>query len=343
MVRSILRVSVVLSIAVWALTARPVWAQITTGTLSGSVRDAQGAVVPGATVTLVSAVRGTTTDTQTSTDGDFVFPNVTAGTYLVRVTMDGFKTLERPGVVVSPGDRALLQTLTIEVGALAETVTVQADTQIVQASSGERSFTIPDAAVENLPIANRGFASLASLAPGVSSGTNPSRIGGGGQNNIMMDGISTMDTGNNGILLQMNVESIAEVKVLTSSYQAEYGRSSGLQITAVTKSGTNRFRGSVYGVFRDSDWNANSRTNVLNGDPKTVLSEKDLRLELEQLGQYAKRRSEDDLQGAGLGLHDRRSGREARRQQQAVLLLQPRIRAADRRQQRRALPHADGG
>jgi hypothetical protein len=276
MVRSILKVSVVLSLAVSALAARPVSAQITTGTLSGSVRDAQGAVVPGATVTLVSAVRGTRTDTQTSTDGDFVFPNVTAGTYLVRVTMDGFKTLERPGVVVSPGDRALLQTLTIEVGALAETVTVQADSQIVQASSGERSFTIPDASVENLPIANRGFASLASLAPGVSSGANPSRIGGGGQNNIMMDGISTMDTGNNGILLQMNVESIAEVKVLTSSYQAEYGRSSGLQITAVTKSGTNRFRGSVYGVFRDSDWNANSRTNVLNGDPKTVLSEKDL-------------------------------------------------------------------
>ena len=92
----------------------------------------------------------------------------------------------------------------------------------------------------------------------------------------MMDGISTMDTGNNGILLQMNVESIAEVKVLTSSYQAEYGRSSGLQITAVTKSGTNRFRGSVYSVFRDSDWNSNSRTNVLNRDPKTVLEEKDL-------------------------------------------------------------------
>jgi hypothetical protein len=120
------------------------------------------------------------------------------------------------------------------------------------------------------------FAGLASLAPGVGSGNNRGRIGGGGQNNIMMDGISTMDTGNNGILLQMNVESIAEVKVLTSSYQAEYGRSSGLQITAVTKSGTNRFRGSVYGVFRDSDWNSNNRINVLNGDPKTALNEKDL-------------------------------------------------------------------
>ena len=73
----------------------------------------------------------------------------------------------------------------------------------------------------------------------------------------------------------MNVESIAEVKVLTSNYQAEYGRSSGLQITAVTKSGTNRFRGSVYDVERNSDWNANSKTNKLNGDPKTVSKERD--------------------------------------------------------------------
>jgi Carboxypeptidase regulatory-like domain len=276
MFRPVLRMSVALSIAVWATAILPASAQVTTGTIAGSVRDAQGAVVPGATVTLVSAVRGTTTEAQTNSDGDFVFPNVTAGTYLVRVTLEGFKTLERPGIVVSPGDRVLVQTLTIEVGTLAETVTVQGESPVIQASSGERSFTVPTAAVENLPIANRGFAGLASLAPGVGSGNNPGRIGGGGQNNIMMDGISTMDTGNNGILLQMNVESIAEVKVLTSGYQAEYGRSSGLQITAVTKSGTNQFRGSLYGVFRDSDWNSNSRTNVRNGDPKTALEEKDL-------------------------------------------------------------------
>ena len=263
-------------VAPCALAVSPASAQITTGTIGGSVRDAQGGIVPGATVTLVSTVRGTTTETQTNSAGDFVFPNVTAATYLVRVTMDGFKTLERPGVVLSPGDRLLVPTLTIEVGTLTETVTVQAETPVIQASSGERSFAVAREAVENLPIANRGFAGFASLAPGVASGNNPARIGGGGQNNIMMDGISTMDTGNNGILLQMNVESIAEVKVLTSSYQAEYGRSSGLQITAVTKSGTNRFHGSTYGVFRDSDWNSNSRTNALNGDPKTPLNEKDL-------------------------------------------------------------------
>ena len=121
---------------------------------------------------------------------------------------------------------------------------------------------------------------LAALAPGV-TGTNPSRVGdrsstGGNNSNIMMDGISTMDTGSNSVLLQMNVESIAEVKVLVSNYQAEYGRSSGVQVSAVTKSGTNRFRGSAYDVMRKDSWNSNSKTNILNGDPKAKVNEKDL-------------------------------------------------------------------
>ena len=84
-----------------------------------------------------------------------------------------------------------------------------------------------------------------------------------------------MDTGSNRLLVAVNVESIAEVKVLTSGYQAEYGRSSGLQITAVTKSGTNRFQRIVYDVERNSDWNANSKENKLNGDPKTITKQRD--------------------------------------------------------------------
>ena len=91
----------------------------------------------------------------------------------------------------------------------------------------------------------------------------------------MMDGVSTMEPGSNRLMIAVNVESISEVKVLTSSYQAEFGRSSGLQVTAVTKSGTNRFRGSLYDVERNSDWYSNSRTNILNGDPKTTLKERD--------------------------------------------------------------------
>ena len=84
-----------------------------------------------------------------------------------------------------------------------------------------------------------------------------------------------MDTGNNGQLIPMNTEAIAEVKVLTPRYQAEFGRSSGLQITAATKSGTNHFHGSVYDIERNSDWNANSWANQKNGDPKPLNEEKD--------------------------------------------------------------------
>ena len=84
-----------------------------------------------------------------------------------------------------------------------------------------------------------------------------------------------MDTGSNGQMLQLNTESIGEVKILTQGYQAEFGRSSGLQITAVTKSGSNQFRGSLYDVERNSDWNANTWVNQKNGDPKPLNKEKD--------------------------------------------------------------------
>ena len=127
----------------------------------------------------------------------------------------------------------------------------------------------------------------------------------------MMDGISAMDTGNNGQMLNMNVDAIGEVKILTQGYQAEYGRSSGLQITAVTKSGSNRFRGSAYDIQTNSDWDANSWVNQKNGDPKV----------------------EDQHQDAGL--HDRRPGRQTRGQQQAVLLLLARISSGHRGHQRR--------
>ena len=207
----------------------------------------------------------------TNEAGNFTFINVPPDTYTVQIVMSGFKPREAVRRRVSPGDRQEVGVFTIEVGGLTDAVMVKAETPMLQARSGERSFTIPTSAVENLPIANRSFTALASLAPGVTTINglptgDPIRIGGGGDTNIMMDGVGVMDTGSNRPLLQMNIESIAEVKVLTSGYQAEYGRSSGLQITAVTKSGTNRFRGSVYDVERDSDWYSNTKVNKLNGN-----------------------------------------------------------------------------
>jgi hypothetical protein len=261
--------------------AMPRWAsaQLTTGSLAGTVKDAQGGVIPGATVTLVSETRGTrSVPIVTNATGDFVFPNIPADTYTIEVEMSSFKTLKQSGIQVNPGPQVSIGALTLEIGGATETVSVKGESPVIQTASGERSFAIPTQTVENLPFASRSFLQLGQLAPGVvMNGAQVQRLGSIVQSTtVMMDGVSTMDTGSNGAIVQMNVESIAEVKVLVQGYQAEYGRSSGLQITAVSKSGTNRFHGSLYNVRRDSDWNANSKTNILNGAPKPILQQQEI-------------------------------------------------------------------
>ena len=258
----------------------PVLAQITTGTVTGSVKDPTGAVIPGASVVLISETRGTrSAPAVTNSTGDYVFPNVTADTYTIEVTLDAFKTVTRKGISVSGGDRVGIPPLILEPGTLAETVTVIGQSPLVQTQSGERSYAVSNKQIETLPFARSNFTTLTAFTPGVvqtGASAGGTRLGGAGQNNIMMDGISAMDTGNNGQMLNMNVDAIAEVKILTQGYQAEYGRSSGLQITAVTKSGTNRFRGSAYDIQTNSDWDSNSWVNIANGDPKPKTSTKTL-------------------------------------------------------------------
>ena len=253
--------------------------QVTTATITGSVKDTQGNVVPGASVVLTSDTRGVQVgETTTDATGSFVFPGVMSDTYAVTITLAGFKTMKVSGFVVSSGDRLALPPMAIEVGTLAETVVVTGESPLIQAASGERSFTIPTQSVQNLPISSRNFRDLALLAPGVvayGNGAGVQRIGGGGYANLMMDGISAMDTGNNGQMIAMNTEAIAEVKVLTQAYQAEYGRSSGIQVLSVTKGGTNQFRGSVYDVERNSNWNQNSWYNKQVGNPKAVSKQRD--------------------------------------------------------------------
>jgi hypothetical protein len=277
-IRSLSGAAIVCAVLVIGGSNGPAFAQVNTGTVLGTVKDAQGGVIPGATVTLISEARGTrSAPVVTNENGDFVFANVAADTYTVEVTLESFKTSQRSGIAVSPGTRVTVGTLSLEVGGATETIVVKGEAPQVQSSSGERSFSVTTADVTNLPIATRNFADLINLTPGVVNGNRAgdSPSTGGGSNNFMMDGVSTMEPGSNRLMIAVNVESISEVKVLTSSYQAEYGRSSGLQVTAVTKSGTNQYRGSLYDVERDSDWYANSRTNILNGDPKTTLKQRD--------------------------------------------------------------------
>jgi hypothetical protein len=268
-----------LVLAVLITAALPASAQLTTGSIGGTVKDAQGGVIPGATVTLVSETRGTrSVPVVTNATGDFVFPNIPADTYTIEVEMSSFKTLKQTGITVNPGPQVAVGALTLEVGGAAETVSVKGESPMIQTASGERSFSIPTETVENLPFASRSFLQLGQMAPGVvMNGVQVQRLGSIVQSTtVMMDGVSTMDTGSNGAIVQMNVESIAEVKILVQGYQAEYGRSSGLQITAVSKSGTNRFRGSLYNVRRNSDWNANNKANILNGVPKPILKQQEV-------------------------------------------------------------------
>jgi hypothetical protein len=241
------------------------------GTVFGTVKDAQGGVIPGATVTLISDTQATkSAPVVTNASGDFVFPNVPADTYTVQIEMPSFKTLKQSGLFVSAGARVAAGTLTISVGGASETVEVKGEAPIIQAASGERSFTVETATIDNIPFVNgqRNYATLAGFAPGV-DGT--ARQGSQGQNTYTMDGVLTMDTGSNGQLLQMNPESIAEVKVLTSNYQAEYGRSTGLNIATVSKSGSNQIHGSLYDIYRNNSWNWQSGRSWADVQNNSVL------------------------------------------------------------------------
>ena len=246
-----------------------------TATVAGTVKDAQGGVIPGATITLVSETRGTMFTGVSSETGDFVMTNLPGDTYTIRISMDGFKTTERKGVAASPGDRVSAGTFSIEVGTLSETVMVSGDAPMIQAQTGERSFTVTKESVENLPMSGRNFASFATLTPGVvAAGTGAARAD-GARTNYLLDGISSVDTGGNQQGLQINPDAIAEVKVIATAYQAEYGRTSGIQISGVTKSGSNQFRGSVFDLERRTIWNSNSWANVRNGNGKALADQRD--------------------------------------------------------------------
>ncbi|MDE3196641.1 MAG: carboxypeptidase regulatory-like domain-containing protein, partial [Acidobacteriota bacterium] len=201
-------------------------AQITTGNVSGRVVDSTGGVIPQATVVLVSEARGTRSSAvQTNDSGDYVIPNVTPDTYTVEVTAPSFKTAQVKGIVVTGGDRIGVPAITLQVGGTTDTVTVSAEAALLQTQSGERSYAIENKSIESLPINHGNFTAAVAFVPGVDGNNGTSaggtRLGGVSQNNIMMDGISAMDTGNNGQMLAMNIESIGEVKVLTQGYQAE--------------------------------------------------------------------------------------------------------------------------
>jgi hypothetical protein len=253
----------VLSIGIGGATA-----QTTTGSIAGTIRDGQGGAVPGATIELLSPRRGDTQVATSNESGDFVFLNLVPDTYRLKVTMESFKTVERENVVLNVGDRLSVGIIELAVGALTETVTVTSRVTEVQSRSAERSLAIDSTAISNLAVNGRSPLALTRVVPGVANApadgsnlgfnVNGSR---GGVHNLTVDGVSNMDTGNNGMSGNINLDAVEEFKILTNAYQAEYGRSSGAQISVVTKSGGRSYTGRTYWYRRHEGMNANSWIN----------------------------------------------------------------------------------
>ncbi len=154
-------------VVAWALASGAAYAQTLTGSLSGTVADSSGGVLPGATVTLVNELSADTRNSVTNDQGNFVFAAVPAGTYSVKVELSGFQSIETKGIVLRLGEQRNLTALTLGVGGLSEQVAVTAMTELAPVSSGEKSATITAAQIQNIAIVGRSAAELLKVLPGM--------------------------------------------------------------------------------------------------------------------------------------------------------------------------------
>jgi hypothetical protein len=257
----------------------PLSAQTVTGSISGTVVDAQGAVIPGASLRLVSDSTGALRAATSNGRGDFAFDALPPDSYTLSVELEGFKKYEQRNVHVEPSDRLSVGQIPLDLGAASEVVTVIASGAKVQTVSSERSGIITSEQIDHLTVVNRDFSVLASLQPGVVynpgaeaqsfSSSSQFNVNGGraGQNNITIDGIPTENSNGTGVNTFQSWDSISQVKVLTSSFQAEFGRKPGAAIQAVTKSGTLNYHGAAYWYQRNEAFNALGAFNKAPGSP----------------------------------------------------------------------------
>ncbi|MBM3748193.1 MAG: hypothetical protein FJW34_20615, partial [Acidobacteria bacterium] len=247
------------------------WTQQTSGSIAGVVKDHQGALIPNAKVTLVNQEQGSSREMQSNPDGSFVFFPLLPATYSVMIEAAGFKKFERRDIKLFPNDRIALGDVVLEVGSLSETITVEASVVMLQTQSAERSGIITGSQTVNLALNGRNYLSLIGLVPGIVSWADNQVAGPGGigsisangqranQNNLTLDGVANMDTGSNGTQhTSLNIDAVAEFRVITNSQPAEFGRSAGAAINIVTKSGTREFHGTGYWFHRHEGLNANS-------------------------------------------------------------------------------------
>ena len=259
-------------------------AQETTGTITGVASDQSGAVLPGVSVTIKHINTSTSHTVVTNETGLYTASLLPIGAYELTFELSGFQSVTLKNIDLHVNDRLKLDAH-LTVGGVAESVQVTAGQSLVQPIAALQS-TMTATQVKELPLNNRNFVQLATLAPGVSSdladevgvgltSTVSISINGGRRNavNWLVDGVSNVDVGSNITLLSTpSLESIEEFKIITNGYQAEWPRSGGGIINVVTKSGTSRLTGSAYEFLRSDKLNANSFFRNMNTDPLTNSS-----------------------------------------------------------------------
>ena len=253
-----------------ALTTSAAAAQTSTGTISGTVLDPQKSIVPGATVTVTNEATSDARVGVTDDQGNFQVTNLQPGTYTARIELASFRVFERKSIVLSAGERLSIGTISLEVGSLGETVTVEARGSHVNTAETQHAGVITSRQIEQVQVLGRDVTSLMRLLPGVryentvdslgmSFGTDVPNVGGARRDwsNVIVDGVVANEVGASNLMAQqINLDAIAEVRVLLNSYRAEYGRAGGGQVQIVTKSGGTAYRGNLYYYGRHEKLNA---------------------------------------------------------------------------------------
>ncbi|MDQ3255314.1 MAG: Plug and carboxypeptidase regulatory-like domain-containing protein, partial [Acidobacteriota bacterium] len=251
--------------------AAPVFAQ-TTSTLTGDVKDNNGAVVVGVQVQATHLETGLTRTTTSDGEGRYVFPALAVGAYEIRATKEGFKDQTHQSISLTVNETVTFD-IAMQVGGITEEINVTDETSLVNTRTPELSYLVGERAIRELPLNGRNYTDLALLQPGVvayphrdtgsvvAHGTGISINGQDPRSNVyLLDGTPQNDFTNGpagsaaGTVL--GVETIREFRVETNAYSAEFGRNSGGQINAISKSGTNEFHGSAYEFHRNDNFDA---------------------------------------------------------------------------------------
>jgi hypothetical protein len=259
--------------------SQPACAQQTTAAITGTVEDAAGAVLDGATVTARDTERGSSYTAKSSNGGVFNFSNLPIGPYEVKAEAAGFDTAVQPPIVLVLNQRARLE-FKMKVGAVTNTVQVSSETPQLQADTTQVSTLIDSRTITGIPLATRNYVELTLLSPGSITADNSTFNSGdnanyGGRpsingnreesNNFILDGMDNNQTSENNLAITPSPDAIQEFNLITSNASAEFGNFQGGIVNASIKSGTNQFHGDAWEFFRNDVLNANQWENKFNG------------------------------------------------------------------------------